>query len=87
MQDLSDISNLIQLLRQKLITSHDNCSKMYKKLALSTWLAGKTQEHPCFWSDSQRPEAHIKLCRLPSLFTINKYIFSQCEIMLPAITR
>lgn len=61
MQDLSDISNLIQLLRQRLITSHDNRSKMYKKLAMSIWLADKTQEHPCFWGDSQRPEAHIKL--------------------------
>lgn len=43
MQDLTDISNLIQLLKQRDSRSPET-SKRIKYLVMSTWLADMTQE-------------------------------------------
>lgn len=43
MQDLSDVSNLIQLLRSRDLTTPETFNRI-KYLIMSTWLAGRTQE-------------------------------------------
>lgn len=82
MQDLSDISNSTQLLRQRLKTLLRIPSKILNTLLRLAGIKWELWDMNVFWSGSQSSKPYTKLCLLPSLFSISSNM-SLCHQLLP----